>query len=128
MSDLLIDTTIIIDALKEHAGAVEYLDHLLRNGPALTHGMVAGEVIEGTRDAKDLIRSRRFLRAFNVIHASEADSAAAIESLSRVHLSHGVGLPDCLIAATAIRLGLGVVTINDRDFRLFKGLVVIRPY
>jgi predicted nucleic acid-binding protein len=90
--------------------------------------MVEAEVIEGTLDSRDLIRSRRAFRSFNIIHATEADGATAIEWLARVHLSLGVGFHDCLIASTALRLNLTVVTTNDRDFRLFKGLRVIRPY
>ncbi len=46
----------------------------------------------------------------------------------RYSLSHGVGWPDCLIAATALRLGLPVVTLNDKRFKVFKGLRVVRPY
>lgn len=48
--------------------------------------------------------------------------------LLRFHLSHDLGFGDCLIGTTALRLKLPVATINDRHFRLFKSLKVIRPY
>ena len=56
------------------------------------------------------------------------DWLPTLDLLGQLHLSYDVDLPDCLIAATALRLNLAVVTINDRHFRLFKGLKVLRPY
>jgi hypothetical protein len=46
----------------------------------------------------------------------------------RLGYFHGVGWPDCLIAATCIRLGLPLVTLNDKHFRAIRGLRVVRPY
>jgi len=65
---------------------------------------------------------------FHVNQPTEHDFAAALDWLMRLHLSHRIGFPDCLIASSALRLGVPVVTLNDRHFRLFRGLTVIRPY
>ena len=48
--------------------------------------------------------------------------------VARLNLSHGIGWPDCLIGATALRLRVAVVTLNDKHFKAIRGLRVVRPY
>ena len=128
MPDLFIDSSIIIDATNEHPRALKYLNDLLNSGAPGIHAATYAEVIVGTRDARELHRLRRFLRPFALELPIPADWTSALGFLGRLHLSHDVDLPDCLIGATALRLTLPVATTNDRHFRLFPGLKVIRPY
>ena len=88
----------------------------------MTHAVVKAEVMVGLSDSRELGKFDRLFRRFELLHVTEADSEAAIAWLRRLHLSHKVGFPDCLIAATAIRVGVPVVTLNLRHFRLFKAL------
>ena len=128
MPDLFLDSSIAIDAANEHPKALEYINDLLISGSPGIHAATFAEVIVGTRNARELFRLRRFLRPFAIENPTPDDWPSALEFLGRLHLSHDVDLPDCLIAATALRLHLRVATVNDRHFRLFKGLKVIRPY
>jgi predicted nucleic acid-binding protein len=43
-------------------------------------------------------------------------------------LSHGLLIPDALIAATALEHGLTLYTRNVRDFQMVPSLVVKQPY
>jgi predicted nucleic acid-binding protein len=43
-------------------------------------------------------------------------------------LSHGLLIPDALIAATALDRGLILYTKNARHFDMIPGIKVIRPY
>ena len=95
---------------------------------AITHAQVVAEVISVTRDSKEQAKLLKFLRPIQLLHANEADSQLALSHLANFHLSHALDFGDCLIAATALRLDFPVATLNDRHFRLFKGLKVIRPY
>jgi len=128
MDERIFDTTLLIDLLRDNAKAEAYLERLPDETGLLTHAMVMAEVLEGISDSRELGRLDRTFRRFDLLHASEADSRVALRFLRHLHLSHRIGFPDCLIAATAIRLGVPVVTTNDRHFRLFTGLKVIRPY
>ncbi|HVX84014.1 MAG TPA: PIN domain-containing protein [Phycisphaerae bacterium] len=124
----LIDSSVVIDAAKDHPEALAYVRQSLLAGSAALHAVTLAEVIVGTRDSRELFRLRRILRPFDVEYPVVPDGTLALEYLGRLHLSHDVDLPDCLIASTALRLDHSVVTVNDRHFRLFKGLKVIRPY
>jgi predicted nucleic acid-binding protein len=46
----------------------------------------------------------------------------AIELIKTYRLSHGLAIPDALIAATAIITELELFTYNQRDFRFISGL------
>jgi predicted nucleic acid-binding protein len=128
MIDLLLDSSIVIDAANQQARAVAYIrESLVARFPAI-HTITFAEVIVGTRNGRELFKLQRFLRPFTLEYPTIEDWPIAIDHLSRLHLSHNVDLPDCLIAATALRLAIPVATVNDRHFRLFKGLKVIRPY
>ena len=129
MIELLLDSTLVIDATNEQPAALAYIDDLLWKNTAMAiHAVTYAEVIVGTHDARELFRLRRFLKPFRIEYPTVEDWPNALNTLERLHLSHKVDLPDCLIAATALRLTLPVATVNDRHFRLFKGLKVIRPY
>jgi predicted nucleic acid-binding protein len=128
MPELFLDSSVVIDATNDRPEALVYINDLLLKGTAGIHSATFAEVIVGTRDARELFRLRRFLRPFAMESPTPEDWTPALNFLGRFHLSHNVDLPDCLIAATALRLNLPVSTVNDRHFRLFKGLKVIRPY
>jgi predicted nucleic acid-binding protein len=128
MTDVIVDTTILIDAANEFPKAVLYLNGLLTAGEAVTHVHAVAELLSGTRDSREQRQLLRMLRDIRIHHPNEHDSQAALEFLKRFHLSNNIGFEDCLIASTALRLSLPVATLNDRHFRLFKGLKVIRPY
>ncbi|HVU63084.1 MAG TPA: PIN domain-containing protein [Phycisphaerales bacterium] len=86
------------------------------------------EVIAGARNRRDLRDLSEVLDRFDRVRVVPGDFDHCVAFAKRHTLSHGVGWPDCLIAATALRLALPVVTLNDRHFRLFRGLRVVRPY
>jgi len=128
MSDPIVDSAVLIDYLRGHPAAVSYLNGLRAVGTITTHTVAVAELLEGARDAKDLTALRTFLGSFNVIAPTESDALLSIDLLAGFRLSRGVGWPDCLIAATAIRLGRPVATTNIKHFSPFPNLQVIRPY
>lgn len=65
---------------------------------------------------------------FPLTTVKHMDFLVALDILDSTVLANRVGWPDCLIAATCRRLGATLATLNDRDFRLCRGLKVLRPY
>jgi predicted nucleic acid-binding protein len=128
MSDHLIDSAGVIDFLRGHAGAIAYLAALRATATPATHLVVVAEVLEGARDAREQSSLRTFFGGFDVVAPTEVDARLSIDLLAAYRLSHGVGWPDCLIAATAIRTGRSVVTTNVKHFAPFPNLQVVRPY
>src|SRR3954452_25040506 len=112
MNDLLLDSTVVVDYLRGRTQAVDYLDLIKRTDIPVTHIVVVAEVIRGARDRRELASIQATLAPFKVIAPNEFDAISSVDLLTRFRLSHGIGWPDCLIAATALRLGVAVVTMN----------------
>jgi predicted nucleic acid-binding protein len=128
VTDPVIDTSVLVDYLRGHQKAIIWLDGLRASGGLHTHAVVAGELLIGARDRRELQQLDRFLANFTIIPANEADSLTAVDYVRHFHLSQGVGLLDCVIAATCVRLGRTVATANTKHFAIFPTISVFRPY
>lgn len=125
---LLIDTSVLIDVLRGRAEAVAFLESAGRGRGPTTHAIVVAELLAGARDAREQATIDSFLSAFEVVCPDEADALRALALYRQLRLTHGVDWPDCQIAATALRRGLGVATQNVKHFAAFAGLRVARAY
>ena len=128
MSDGIIDSAILIDYLRGHADAVDFIATLSGSSTVRSHLLVAAELIAGVRDKRELKIVDELLSEMDIFLPTEADAEKALHWFRAFRLSHGVDWPDCQIAATALRLGLPVVTMNTKHFAAFPGLQVSRPY
>lgn len=125
---MVIDTSVLIDFRRDHANAIRYLAGLLETDAIVVHPVTAAELLEGVRDRADQYETMEFLAKLRRLAIKPADFEACLTLMMALHLSHGIGWADCLIAATCIRLGLPLVTLNDKHFRAIRGLRVVRPY
>ena len=128
MADILLDTTIAIDASNDNPRALAYVNSLLLANTACLHAQVVAEAIEGVRNLTELRKLRKFTSAFPILFPSEQISRHALDFLQAFHLSHEIGYADYCIGSTALRLGLTVATLNVKDFMTIHNLKVIRPY
>lgn len=128
MADTVVDSSVIIDHLPGRERATRFLDTLRRANDLGTHVVVAAEVLVGARDEREQREIVRLFDKFRVFQIDEADSSLSIDLLKRHRLADGLGWLDCLIAATCLRKGLSVATLNDRHFRAVAGLPLSRPY
>lgn len=124
----LTDTDILIDAARGLSDAVVFLD-AQRAGGGISIGIITSmELVAGCRDAAELRRTQQFLRRVISLPLSATISQAAHQLMELYFLSHGLQIPDALIAATALEHGLTLYTKNARHFRMIPGLTVHRPY
>lgn len=128
MDKRVIDSSVLIDYLRGRAPAVEYLEPLRKAGALITHVAVAAEVLVGVRNSREQADLTRLLDEFRTIGITQNDSLASIDLLTKHRLASGVGWLDCLIAASCLRLGLPIVTLNTKHFAVLEGLKVVRPY
>lgn len=80
------------------------------------------ELLIGCRNAGELQKIGRFLQPFEVVRLNEAISDQAIVLLKHYRLSHGLLIPDALIAATSLVTGAALLTKNQRDYRFILNL------
>lgn len=125
MVTALLDTSVVVDVLRQHPPAKAWLSSIADIG--ITK-IVQLEVLEGANNRVEQRRALRFLRHFDHIDLVTADLDWAMEQLVRYKLSHNVGMMDCLIAAASHRLQLPLYTTNLKHFAPMLGGLVQKPY
>jgi predicted nucleic acid-binding protein len=121
-SIILLDSSVLIDALRNRNGRRALLAHLALAGKTLaTSAINVAEIYSGMRAIEEQTTARLFepLEVYPV--SSEiAEQAGRLRSQLR---SQGItrNLPDTIVAATALWLNCPVATDNVRDFQ-FPGL------
>jgi predicted nucleic acid-binding protein len=128
MARRLIDTSILIDMFRGHVGAAQYVSAAINSREACLHPLVAAEILAGSRNRREMAQFDRALSVLQPVASEAADWDACLTLFRTLHLAHGIGWEDCLIAATALRLKLDVATLNDKHFQAVPGLQVVRPY
>jgi predicted nucleic acid-binding protein len=124
---LLLDTDVVIDILRQHAGATAWLASV-QNQPLAVPGFVALEAIDGCRDRTELTMVSRTLAAWSVLWLPESDCSNALTQFTSVHLSNAIGPFDVLIAFTALRHGVPLHTFNVMHYAAVPGLATVQPY
>jgi hypothetical protein len=125
----LVDTDILIDLSHDLLQAIQFFETLRNKGEALAISAVTKmELIQGCRTKTELEWTIEFLEEFMLIHISEPISQKAVELIESYKLSHGLLIPDAIVAATAISLNLEFYSRDVRHFKIIKELTVISPY
>jgi len=117
---ILVDSSAWIELLRKTGSPVDRrLRTAIEEGEELaTVGMVQLEILAGARDeahAKDLRRLLARCRLLKLAEPSDHEAAAAIYRACRRGGSTIRRLPDCLIAAVAVRHGVNLLHL-DSDF------------
>ncbi len=128
MSDLLLfDTDVLIDAGRGVDAALEVIERAEARATPAVNAVTQMELIVGCRNKAELQALDSFLARFLVLPLNETASNHATELLRRYRLSHGLGIPDALIAATALSQEIPLISKNQRDYRFIEGLELL-PY
>ncbi|MCP9491138.1 MAG: PIN domain-containing protein [Solirubrobacteraceae bacterium MAG38_C4-C5] len=112
---LLLDTTVLIDALRGRAAAGRLRD--LRHGEVpLICAVNVEEIARGVRGGEEAAVGR-LLNALRIAPLGRAEGELA-GRWRREHAARGVTLAqaDCLIAAAAVGVGARLATGNPKDF------------
>jgi len=121
MTGKLLDTTILIDLFRGHEKAADFIE---KDRNAKT----AMELVAGCRNQIEVEKTSKIVADFTLIHLSADATAKAYDLMLAYTKSHGLTIPDALIAATAITDGIELATDNVRHFIMISDLIVKCPY
>lgn len=122
MGDLIIDTDILVEVGRGVPEAVAFVDRVVRELTAAISSMTELELLVGCRDKREHRRVARLLKRLHVVKISEPVTDIAVRLVTRYSLSHGLAIPDAVIAATALHVYAPLVTKNRRDYQFISGL------
>jgi hypothetical protein len=123
---LIVDSDILIDVGRNDSTAIDKLKVENDNYTLAISSITEMELIVGCRNKTELRYLDQFLNSFEVITLNEEISRKAIELLKQYRLSHGLLIPDCIIAATAIVLNAKLLTKNQKHFKFIKELQLLK--
>jgi len=118
----IVDTDILIDASRRVEQALGCLSRIERESRLAVSVVTQMELMVGCRNKAEMRAVEQFLGRFEVLKLSEPISDLAIALLREYRLSHGLLIPDALIAATAIVLAQPLVSGNAKDYRFIPDL------
>ena len=112
---ILCDTNVIIEALKKNSVVIQTIEKIGLEQIAVSVITVM-ELYYGALHKAELKTIKRHLSSIRILQIDEAISVTASELIERYAKSHGLPIPDALIAATSINHGLQLYTGNTKDF------------
>jgi predicted nucleic acid-binding protein len=116
---ILLDTDVLVDYLRGREEAVSYVQAHVEQ--ASIPSIVAAELYAGVHD-DEIERLDDFISLFPVIPLTKEIARAAGGYQRAYYKSHGVGLADAVIAATAVSQGANLKTLNLKHYPMLKGL------
>jgi len=116
---ILIDTDVVVDFLRGYDKAIAYL----KNYPSeiALSSIVVAELYAGVRD-DEREKLDEFVSLFPVLPITPEIAKAGGPLKRDYHRSHGVGLADALMAATAVSENAELKTLNTKHYPMLKGL------
>lgn len=123
----LIDTDILIDAGRGNDTALDVLKQLEQTATLAVSIITQMELTVGCRNKNEQRELKKFLKPFVVVALTASSSQLALKLLQQYRLSHGLLIPDSLIAATAIDQSMSLISKNQRDYRFIADLELL-PY
>ena len=120
---ILVDTDVLIDFLRGHEKAVSFVN--IHADRIIVSSIVVAELyagVKGGRGGAEQTALESFLSLFRIVPVS--DDIARLGGLyKRDHAgSHGIGLADAVVAATATLEDAELKTLNVRHYPMFKGI------
>ena len=123
----VIDSNILIDAMNGIVDAVAFLEE--QQIAEIQISIVSAmELIAGCRNKIEMTELQRFFQKCTFLPITVSISQVAFQLMESFYLSHGLTLPDALIAATTIEHDLTLYTRNTRHFRMIPQLEISQPY
>ena len=120
----LLDTDIVVEYLRGSDRAAQFLEEL--KGDLLISAISVAELWAGVKGKDEEQALDQFLVAFRIVSIDDEVGKQAGLLRRQFGPSHGTGLADALVAASAMREGANLVTFNTKHYPMDVKLRV--PY
>ena len=123
---VICDTDVLIDfwdvSKKRHFKTKEILEQKIGLDNIILSGITKMELLNGATNKSEQNKINHNLSRFNIALINNEITLEAFSLFEKYKLSHGLTIPDCLIAATALITKLELFTYNNKDFKFITHL------
>ena len=117
---ILLDTDVLVDFLRGYSKALAFVN--AQSDRIILSSIVVAELFSGVKGDAEQVVLEDFISLFRVIPV-DAEIATTGGLYKRDYArSHGVGLADAILAATAESENAELKTLNTKHYPMFKGL------
>lgn len=117
---ILLDTDVLVDYFRGHSAAIAFVN--ARAARIILSSIVVAELYAGVKGDAEQAALKNFVSLFGVVPVT-AEIAKAGGLYKRDHgKSHGVGLADAILAATAEAKNAELKTLDIKHYPMLKGL------
>lgn len=122
---VLVDTDVLINALNGKAETISLLKKIGYENLIIS-SITLMEIYQGALNKSQLVKLKKNLSYYDVLHLDFLISQKAVELVAEFKLSHGLTMPDAMIAASAITHNIPLCTYNIQDFKFIKELILFK--
>ena len=120
VTKILVDTDIL---LKSYRGDKNKFSNLQLIKERFSISVVtAFELLKGANNYNKLYSTKRELKTYSILHIDKDISVIAYKLYLNYTINNSLGIPDCLIAATALYFDLALYTDNKKHFDFIKNI------
>ena len=117
---IIIDTDVLIDFLRGNKKAIDFIDNF--SSHIMLSPIVIAELYAGVKDENELEILDNFISLFHIVPITSAIAKAGGLYKRDFGKSHGAGLADAILAATADIEKADLKTLNVKHYPMIKGL------
>ncbi|MFC1859716.1 type II toxin-antitoxin system VapC family toxin [Thermodesulfobacteriota bacterium] len=117
---ILLDTDVLIDFFRGYSKAVAFVNEF--NTRIILSSIVVAELFAGVKGDAEQAALQNFVSLFRVIPVDTEIGKAGGLYKRDYGKSHGVGLADAILAATAESENAELKTLNTKHYPMLKGL------
>ena len=122
--EYLCDTCILIDYLRGNQESYNRLSADRSKGLGMS-SVTFMELMVGALNKREVSVIKKAFSDFEIVDISRPISIKARLLIEKYAKSHGLLIPDALIAATALELGVPLCTANVGDFRFIPDIALV---
>ena len=119
--EIILDTNILIEILKNNKQTIKEVEEYDIHYISVITAM---ELFYGAFNKIELQKLKKFVELFNIIPIDESISNIAKDLVYKYAKSHSLDIPDSLIASTALKINLPLLSYNKKDFKFIDNLIL----
>jgi predicted nucleic acid-binding protein len=117
---ILLDTDVLVDFFRGHPKAVAFMNN--HSDRIILSAIVVAELFAVSKGDAELSAIEEFVSIFRVVPVNVEIAKAGGLYRSKFGKSHGVGLADAILAATAEAENAELKTLNTKHYPMVKSL------
>ena len=123
---VIIDADVIIELLRKNPLAKSFISNEVGSQNIILSCITVAEIQQGANNKEDLQQINKILKQYILVPIDYSISNIFATLFEKFTLSHSSGIPDTLVAATALHYNLPLLSINQKNFKHIPNLILVK--